>query len=245
MTWPLEKLVTDASREWNLSQRMILVLVCLPFVLLLTGAMAALIGKDAYKWFTREDGFAENMQVLFYSVAFLLGLIIARRLYRAGHRGIACLYLAGSLGLFFLIGEEISWGQRIFGWESTEFFKASNKQEETNFHNIYGVGYTFKWIQLLVGACGTLLPLLVLCPINLGRFQSKLRMLVPHYTLIVYFLPLFVWKIYRNFFEAPKEYYFVISEFNEVVELILSVGVALFMVLQLRRTEQSENPQIS
>jgi hypothetical protein len=39
--------------------------------------------------------------------------------------------------LFFLgAGEEVSWGQRIFGWESGEFFMENNKQMETNFHNL-------------------------------------------------------------------------------------------------------------
>ncbi len=39
--------------------------------------------------------------------------------------------------LFFLAaGEEISWGQRIFGWESGEFMLENNKQDETNFHNL-------------------------------------------------------------------------------------------------------------
>ena len=32
--------------------------------------------------------------------------------------------------------EEISWGQRIFNIESSEFFKANNSQSETNFHNM-------------------------------------------------------------------------------------------------------------
>lgn len=39
--------------------------------------------------------------------------------------------------LFFMAaGEEISWGQRIVGWESGEFFQQNNKQYETNLHNL-------------------------------------------------------------------------------------------------------------
>ena len=37
---------------------------------------------------------------------------------------------------FFGFGEEISWGQRIFGIESNEFFLENNAQNETNFHNL-------------------------------------------------------------------------------------------------------------
>ncbi|QLE00457.1 hypothetical protein HX109_02355 [Galbibacter sp. BG1] len=37
---------------------------------------------------------------------------------------------------FFGAGEEISWGQRIFGIESSEYFIANNAQGETNLHNL-------------------------------------------------------------------------------------------------------------
>ena len=36
----------------------------------------------------------------------------------------------------FAAGEEISWGQRIFGVESGEFFIENNAQGETNLHNL-------------------------------------------------------------------------------------------------------------
>lgn len=37
---------------------------------------------------------------------------------------------------FFGAGEELSWGQRIFNVESSEFFLENNAQGETNFHNL-------------------------------------------------------------------------------------------------------------
>jgi hypothetical protein len=47
------------------------------------------------------------------------------------------------MGLLFLFGamEEISWGQRILGVESPEWFIRHNRQRETNIHNlmIYGI----------------------------------------------------------------------------------------------------------
>jgi hypothetical protein len=35
-----------------------------------------------------------------------------------------------------MAGEEISWGQRIFGWATPDFFRENNIQGETNFHNM-------------------------------------------------------------------------------------------------------------
>jgi hypothetical protein len=41
-------------------------------------------------------------------------------------------------GILFLFGfaEEISWGQRIFAWETPQALQAINAQGETNFHNL-------------------------------------------------------------------------------------------------------------
>lgn len=233
--WLVNKFITDAAKAWNLSPKWIIVICAIPFVIALTGVITALIGKDTYKWFTQEDGFAETMQVVFYTLSFVLSLIIARRQWQAGDKVIALLYSGLGLALFFLIGEELNWGQRILGWGTPESFAAINKQGETNLHNINGVGYAFKWIQLLVGAYGTILPLVVFRWTAPARFREMIPKLVPHYTLIPYFLLLFVWRIYRNLLEAPEKYYFAIAEYNEVMELTLAMGIFLFMVFQLRK----------
>jgi len=47
--------------------------------------------------------------------------------------GLTCFY---ALLFFFGAGEEVSWGQRIFGWETSEAMKEINRQDETTIHNI-------------------------------------------------------------------------------------------------------------
>lgn len=214
----------------------------LPFVLLAAGAVAALMGKDAYHWLTREDGFAENMQVVFYSLSFVLSLVLAHRLRGTQTRWIAPLYLYLAAGFFFLVGEELSWGQRILGWSTPESLQAINKQRETNLHNIYGVGSTFKWIQLLVGAYGALLPVVVARWRALAPWRLPLSFLVPHFTLIPYFGCMFIWKLFRTLIETPRRFNFVVKEYNEVIELILSIGFFLFLIYQKRRLNGSLGP---
>ena len=60
-------------------------------------------------------------------------------------------------------------------------------------------------------------------------------MIVPHVSLVPYFAMLLIWRCYRNLFEAPKGFYFVVAEYNEVMELVLAIGFFLFMLHQLRR----------
>lgn len=234
----IQQLIADGAVDWRLPQRVVVLICVAPFLVAAAGVVSALLGKDAYKWFTQEDGFAETMQVIFYGLTWVLGLIATGRLWRSNRKGIAFLYGGFCLALFFLIGEELSWGQRLFGWETAESFAEINKQGETNLHNVYGVGDTFKWIQLLVGAYGTLLPLALLRWNAPARLQPYVPFLVPHYTLIPYFAMLFIWRIYRNVVPDFKEFYFVIAEYNEVMELALAMGLFLFMVYQLRRSKE-------
>ena len=57
--------------------------------------------------------------------------------------------------LFFLFGmEEMSWGQRIIGWETPGNLSNLNYQNEYNFHNIFNPFFNFIYpiFNLLVGA---------------------------------------------------------------------------------------------
>jgi hypothetical protein len=229
----------EEARAWGVTHKVMGIILVMPFVIAIMGVLTALMGKDAYKWLTREDGFAESLQVIFYFVAFILCLAITRWQWKSDHRLVAVLYTALCVGLFFLTGEEINWGQRMIGWETSPSFAAINKQGETNLHNIYGVGASFKWVQLLVGAYGCLLPLAVLRWGVPERFRHLVSWVIPPLALIPYFFFLFAWRLFRNFFEEPEGFYFVIAEYNEVMELILAAGLLLFMVYQMRRLKKA------
>jgi hypothetical protein len=230
----IRQLCNDAARDWDVSQRTVVAIAVAPLLVLLVGVAAALAGKGPYKMLTREDGIAEWLQVFFYAPSLGICAVVTHRLRRMGERGAALIYLVVCIGLVFLIGEELSWGQRIFGWGTPEVFTESNKQDETNLHNLHGVGAAFKWIQMLVGAYGTLLPLVLLEREMSPRTREWARLLVPHWLLITYFAPLFVWRFYRNVFEPPHRFYFVIEEYNEMLELCFAMAVFLFMLYQLR-----------
>lgn len=90
----------------------------------------------------REDGPIENLGAAMFFLAFCL--FLAAYLSSSGFgnhfgrfttvRNLFYLLLA----LLFLIcaGEEISWGQRIFDWETPQVLLELNAQGETNLHNI-------------------------------------------------------------------------------------------------------------
>jgi hypothetical protein len=229
------RLVERCAGDWGLSRRGMTLLMVLPCLLLLAGAGSALFGKQAYKWVVDEDAFAETMQVLLYAASLILSLVIVRREFRQSRRVAAGLFLFLALALAFMVGEELDWGQRIFGWQTSEQMLAINKQKATNLHNIHGVGATFKWVQMFAGAYGCLLPLALLRLERRGPVPALLRMIVPHISLVLYFAPMFVWRIFRNTIEVPRSIYFVVEEYNEVVELTMVLGAFLFLLYLVRR----------
>lgn len=82
--------------------------------------------------FAREDGIVEYSTaiLLFCASLALVGLALRNT---GKNRVLLGLY---ALLFFFAAGEEVSWGQRIFGWESGEFWQENNYQNETTLHNL-------------------------------------------------------------------------------------------------------------
>ncbi len=104
---------------------------------ILSGAILSFTNQEFYEQsFAVEDGIVEYGTALMLLVS---ALIMAIRFFRIGSGQTFKWKLTVSvLALLFIFaaGEEISWGQRIFGVESSEFFKDNNAQQEMNLHNL-------------------------------------------------------------------------------------------------------------
>lgn len=124
------------------------------------------------EFYTKEDGFAE------YGTAFLLFcsslLLISRfiklqkykkNLWKLGILAIALVFLFGA-------GEEISWGQRIFNIESSEFFKENNAQSETNLHNLVVDGKKVNKIIFSQLLTAILVIYLIITPFLYRKFEG-------------------------------------------------------------------------
>ncbi len=104
---------------------------------LLSGLAIGLTDEEYFNTrFAQEDGpveWATAIMLLGISVLSLYHLIslwkFKKSLWKVGTILFVILF-------FFGAGEEISWGQRIFEVESSEFFLKNNAQGETNLHNL-------------------------------------------------------------------------------------------------------------
>ncbi|EDM69529.1 hypothetical protein RAZWK3B_05942 [Roseobacter sp. AzwK-3b] len=88
-----------------------------------------------------EAGFGVEDGPVEYGTAICLFLscliLMSQAIRTARFSGASSLWLVlYSAAFLFGAGEEISWGQRIIGWETTGFFAEHNVQNETTLHNL-------------------------------------------------------------------------------------------------------------
>jgi len=104
---------------------------------LLFSVFLSRINHDAFRYqLVAEDGLVESITALSLFCVMLICIYRIVKLRRS--RSLVFLSMTGFIALtgLFGAGEEISWGQRIFGWQTPEYFLEHNKQEETGLHNL-------------------------------------------------------------------------------------------------------------
>lgn len=141
-----------------------------------------------------EDGLFENLTAVFL---FALSILMFWRIikFRKGKKALWLVTHIGFLLIFlFGAGEEVSWGQRIFGIESGEFFEEQNTQGEMNFHNLEIGGVrlnTLIFSQLLSVALGfyfLIIPLLYQKYQWVKNWTNRFGLYLPHWYQSLFFL---------------------------------------------------------
>ncbi len=133
----------------------------------------------------REDGLFESCGALLFLLTGFILLMTSVEMYKDGkEKGSLIkwrfLMVLGAGGLFLLaFGEEISWGQRIFGFKTPEMMEEINRQGEMNLHNLD--------TRVFNNAVETIVLLMILIPtIWIHRGKNRLLgFLIPSYWLIL------------------------------------------------------------
>ena len=177
----------------------------------------------------QEDKVAEWATAIFYFISFLVFLYLY---VKKENRNIWHLLL----GMLFLLicAEEISWGQRLFKFQTPEVLIEINVQEEFNLHNL-------KYLYLHARAAGLFILFSICCIIPLTNeiaerfriFYKKIS--IPIYPLQLIFIPLLALAcmlIPRLFFGK------VIFCADEIGEMYLSIGFLLFSLHEYKRVSK-------
>lgn len=120
--------------RWTINTRLAqicYVLVCLH--ILLFNYLLIVAPSSIYAERMREDDLVENLTAVAFLTAGILLFVAAWMERRIFPR---CAYILGGLAMTFFGGEEISWGQRVIGFETPASLVDLNSQRQFNIHNI-------------------------------------------------------------------------------------------------------------
>jgi len=189
-----------------------------PFVFVLGMYILRTNHYPVYESLGLEDGLFEWLQFFFYLSSSILAFSVAFKS-KGESKFVFVIYILLSFILFFIAFEEISWGQRLFDGTSLSISE-SNVQGESNLHNIEGIHNLVRYGYLGVCFYGCFSWLLSFVRVRVLKFFIVPPVLIPYFVFLIINLLNPVWF-------APQDY--------ELVELLLSFGIVLFLVKGLEK----------
>lgn len=127
--------------------------------------------------YAREDGYLEYLTVYALFLSAQTCILRFFRLFKKKEKLFLFCTLCAAAIFLFGAGEEISWGQRIFNIESTEYFVQNNSQGEMNLHNLVVEGKKVNKIIFGTGLGIVVAMYLLLLPV-LYRKKNQLKLWV-------------------------------------------------------------------
>ena len=186
-------------------------------------------------WFshlTDEDSYIENLTAILLFLAGLLLVIVASTERRIFPR---CIYVLGCVAFMFAAGEEISWGQRIFDFETPENLMNLNEQNEFNIHNMRINQYSVPRIFDAIYINGTFVFCIIICAAFFCNKKAFFRIPLPSIPLMLSFLVMLSHRPpYRHTFTMEKELlliFIIYTLFSNKISLTIYTTATMILVL--------------
>lgn len=215
------------------------------------------VGSALIKWhyehevfnkLKREDGLFEY--ITFF--AFAGGSALAARAWfktrslalpKLIKRGLMTFFLALALVSGVIAGEEISWGQRIIGFETPEQIAARNTQDELTLHNdhdIINLVYRAYFALSLYSVLAWLVVLGLQQSPKTKQLARYAQLITPGWYLSGFFVPTLIYVYLRETYGYIS--YGSWEEFTEMVQALGIFGFILVTSLQFPTYFQSPKP---
>ncbi len=145
---------------------------------------------DLYNLSVQEDAYIEWASFWAFLIAALFYGVAAWRQHREGSR-VPWFHVGVGAFCLFVAMEEISWGQRVFGYRPPTYFLEHNFQQELNLHNVVETAYRKLAVKSVILGYGVLLPLVAMVPF-VHRVFGRFGIAAPRLALAPAFLATFV-----------------------------------------------------
>ncbi len=151
--------------------------------------------------------------------------------------------IVSALSCLYIAGEEMSWGQHFFHWNTPEYWALVNRQGETNLHNTYAVFE--KWpraileIGIFIG--GLLVPLVAAFDPRVRA--NRLSLFLPPAALVPTAIAVFAFK-YLDVAQQKGYVQAVLQRPSETVELYLYFFIFAYLIVFARRIREIETADL-
>ncbi len=198
----------------------------LPIFLFLVFLGLKCFNPEYYNFIIQEDHLVEWGQFFFFLITSGVFFIAFLKTIKT-NRIFGLIYLFLALSFFFVSGEEISWGQRLLGFETPESIEKRNFQDELTFHNIGEFHVLLHFGYMIIGALGATLWLL---PKKLIRSSKLLKTFIPDWSLTFYFLLTALVYTLIWVWDEQRKINFIHWKDQEPVELLFSMAFLIYSV---------------
>ncbi len=178
--------------------------------------------SDLYYLAVQEDEYLEWATFWAFIVAAAVAVFASVRQWR-NVRQLPWFLVGVGLFCFVVAMEEISWGQRVFGYRPPAYFLEENFQQELNFHNVMATDLRMLGFKLITLGYGVVLPILAMIPALRG-ILTRLVVVAPPWLLIPSFL-----ISYLVYEERPWSFT------GEWIEMMLGLGFLFAAIDGLQR----------
>ncbi len=209
------------SKYWKV------LLFILPLLIVTSLVFIYLRNNQLYRWMIAEDSLIEWVQFVILLMTSFFSLKLSL-FWKNKNKFIMTVFISFSLILFFVAGEEISWGQRLLMIETPEQLAERNLQEEITVHNIdtlFGLVYRGYMIIGLLGSSLWVVKRVVYSYLN-KSCKLLFDTLVPNWYLFIYFIIAFIYNFNRIYISKSIGE----SLIEEPMEMILMFGIFLFFL---------------
>lgn len=186
-----------------------------------------------YNSLSGEDKVFEWMTFVMYLIGGGVFITIATQLYKKKKKDLLILCLLGyvilgALGYIGIAGEEVSWGQRVFHFETPEEYVDANSQGEFNLHNNELIFNKIYYIYGLISLYVLTSPLIYKALKNRLKdpfFATFLRLMTFRWYHGMYFVPTLIYVAYRVYYQTSAY-----DIWEEATEVLFATGMLLYAI---------------
>ena len=199
------------------------------------------LGHDSDRWdaMGKEGGLSEYGTAIAYLLITIFAYPMTKQFWRLEQKVLAYFYGLITVGSFFVSMEEISWGQRLIGFEEPKFWAENNAQSEFTFHNLsFYQEHLLNQSFIFIGLIGSFSwSILAYWKKRQRQHKPKVDMsyILPDWKISSFFYPTLIFYTIHVFTDGLG---FFITNDQEHCEFIMSIGILIFILINFFRQDK-------